>query len=66
MKTALAMQEIAKQDSVRRMVQTLIDQLLDIMPELSGVGPWHAVARRRLDELARPPTGGSRTTFFWT
>ncbi len=34
------------------MAQTLIDQLLEIMPELAGVGPWHAVGqRRRLDEL---------------
>jgi len=52
MKTALAIQESAKQESIRRMIQTLIEQLLEIMPELSGVGPWHAVGqRRRLDEL---------------
>jgi transcriptional regulator with XRE-family HTH domain len=52
MKSALAIQENAKQESIRRMVQTLIDQLLVIMPELAGVGPWHAVGqRRRLDEL---------------
>jgi transcriptional regulator with XRE-family HTH domain len=52
MKSALAIQENAKQESIRRMGQTLIDQLLEIMPELAGVGPWHAVGqRRRLDEL---------------
>jgi transcriptional regulator with XRE-family HTH domain len=52
MKSALAIKENAKQESIRRMAQTLIDQLLEIMPELSGVGPWHAVGqRRRLDEL---------------
>jgi hypothetical protein len=52
MKSALAIKENAKQESIRRMVETLIDQLLEIMPELSGVGPWHAVGkRRRLDEL---------------
>jgi len=52
MKSALAIQENARQESVLRMVQTLIDQLLEIMPELAGVGPWHAVGkRRRLDEL---------------
>ena len=52
MKSVLAIQENAKQDTIRRMAQTLIDQLLVIMPELSGVGPWHAVGqRRRLDEL---------------
>ena len=52
MKSALAIKEEARQESVRRMVETLIDQLLEIMPELAGVGPWHAVGkRRRLDEL---------------
>jgi transcriptional regulator with XRE-family HTH domain len=52
MKSVLAIQENAKQETIRRMAQTLIDQLLVIMPELAGVGPWHAVGqRRRLDEL---------------
>jgi transcriptional regulator with XRE-family HTH domain len=52
MKTALAMQEQADQDAIRLMAQTLIDQLLEIMPELRGVSAWHAVGkRRRLDEL---------------
>jgi transcriptional regulator with XRE-family HTH domain len=52
MKSALAILENANQETIRRMAQTLIDQLLEIMPELAGVGPWHAVGqRRRLDEL---------------
>jgi transcriptional regulator with XRE-family HTH domain len=52
MKSALAIQENARQESILRMVETLINQLLEIMPELSGVGPWHVVGkRRRLDEL---------------
>jgi transcriptional regulator with XRE-family HTH domain len=52
MKSVLAIQETARQDTIRRMAQTLIEQLLQIMPELAGVGPWHAVGqRRRLDEL---------------
>ncbi len=52
MKSALAIKENARQESIRRMIETLIDQLLEIMPELAGVGPWHAVGkRRRLDEL---------------
>jgi transcriptional regulator with XRE-family HTH domain len=52
MKTALAIKDNARQESIRRMIQTLIDQLLEMMPELDGVGPWHAVGkRRRLDEL---------------
>ncbi|MCC6126030.1 MAG: hypothetical protein IT426_13790 [Pirellulales bacterium] len=52
MKSALAIQENARQESILRMIETLIEQLLEIMPELAGVGPWHAVGkRRRLDEL---------------
>jgi transcriptional regulator with XRE-family HTH domain len=52
MKTALAIQEQADQDAIRLMAQTLVDQLLEIMPELRGVSAWHAVGkRRRLDEL---------------
>jgi len=47
MKTALAMLEEAKQAPIRRMAQTLIDQLVQIMPELKGVGPWHTVGKRR-------------------
>jgi len=52
MKTALSILEEANQESIRRMAQTLIDQLTQIMPELEGIGPWHTVGkRRRRDEL---------------
>ena len=52
MKTALAILEQADQEAVRLMAQTLIDQLIETMPELRGVSAWHAVGkRRRLDEL---------------
>ena len=52
MKTALAILEQAEQESVHLMAQTLIDQLIEMMPELQGVSSWHAVGkRRRLDEL---------------
>jgi len=52
MKTALAILEGTEREPVRRMAQTLIEQLTDIMPELEGVGPWHAVGeRRRRDEF---------------
>ena len=34
------------------MAQTLVDQLVEVMPELQGISAWHAVGkRRRLDEL---------------
>ena len=52
MKTVLAIREQARQESIRRMAQTMCDQLVEIMPELAHVGPWHAVGkRRRLSEL---------------
>ena len=52
MKTVLAISEQTKQESVRRMVQTMVGQLVEIMPELANIGPWHAVGkRRRLNEL---------------
>ncbi len=52
MKTVLAIRERSKQESIRRMAETMIGQLVEIMPELAEVGPWHAVGqRRRLSEL---------------
>ncbi len=52
MKTVLAIREQAKQESIRRMAQTMFEQLTEIMPELAEIGPWHAVGkRRRLNEL---------------
>jgi transcriptional regulator with XRE-family HTH domain len=50
MKTAAAILERAQQASIRRMAQTLVDQLVELMPELEGVGPWHAVGKRRSQE----------------
>jgi transcriptional regulator with XRE-family HTH domain len=47
MKTALAILERCQQVSIRRMAQVLADQLVEIMPELAQVTPWHAVGRRR-------------------
>jgi transcriptional regulator with XRE-family HTH domain len=52
MKTALALLEQAEKAPVKRMAQTLVDQLIEVMPELRGVTAWNAVGRRRgLDEL---------------
>ncbi|MBN2474226.1 MAG: helix-turn-helix transcriptional regulator [Pirellulales bacterium] len=47
MKTALAIMEEAKRPPIRRMAETMINQLVEIMPELKGVGPWHTVGKRR-------------------
>jgi transcriptional regulator with XRE-family HTH domain len=43
MKTALSILEQTSQLPIRRMAQTLVDQLIEIMPELGGVSAWHAV-----------------------
>ena len=52
MKTVLAVRDQTRQESIRRMSQTMYEQLIEIMPELANIGPWHAVGkRRRLSEL---------------
>lgn len=54
MKTAVAMLEQCDSSKTKRMAQTLIDQLLDIMPELKEVGAWHTVGQRRtVNEIGR-------------
>ena len=54
MKTALSILERSERASVRRLAQTMVNQLTGIMPELEGVSPWHAVGQRRtLDEYGR-------------
>ena len=54
MKTALSILERSERSSVRRLAQTMVNQLTDIMPELEGVSPWHAVGQRRtLEEYGR-------------
>jgi transcriptional regulator with XRE-family HTH domain len=52
MKSVLAICQQAKQESIRRMAETMAGQLIEIMPELEKIGPWHSVGkRRRVDEL---------------
>lgn len=54
MKTAAAIRERTMGTPVGRMVSMLIEQILEIMPELSDVTPWHNVGQRRtLEELGR-------------
>lgn len=47
MKTAVALQEQATSLPVKRLAQTLVDQLIELMPELRDVGPWHTGGTRR-------------------
>ena len=52
MKTALALVEQADCPATLSVAHTLVDQLLEVMPDLQGIGPWNAVGKRRgLDEL---------------
>ncbi len=54
MKTARTLVETAPQGGVRRMAENLVEQLLDLMPELAEVSAWHSVGQRRgLDEMGR-------------
>jgi len=54
MKTARSLLEAAPEGSVRHMAENLVEHLLDVMPELAEVSPWHSVGQRRsLDEIGR-------------
>jgi hypothetical protein len=54
MKTAMSILENSRSPGVRRMAQVLVEQLIDMMPELETVTGWHTVGqRRRLDEYGR-------------
>lgn len=54
MKTAAALRERVEDSSAELLVKTLIDQLIEIMPELETVSAWHAIGQRRsLDECGR-------------
>ena len=54
MKTVKAIIETSSSPRVTRLAQTLIQQLVEVMPELADVGPWHSVGQRRsLDEYGR-------------
>jgi transcriptional regulator with XRE-family HTH domain len=54
MKTAAAIHERAPSLGIKRMAQMLVEQLVEIMPELRDVSPWHQFGQRRsLDEYGR-------------
>lgn len=54
MKTVAAIMEKAESTSIQRLAQTLVDQMVEIMPELKGINPWHSVGQRRsLEEYGR-------------
>ena len=54
MKTVRALVDRAESVAAKRLVETLVMQLVEVMPELEEVGAWHTVGQRRsLDEFGR-------------
>lgn len=54
MKTAAAIRERTGGTPVGKMVEMLVSQILEIMPELEDVTPWNTVGQRRtLDDVGR-------------
>jgi len=54
MKTAKAITDSTKEPSVGILAETLIEQLVDLMPELSDINPWNTVGQRRsMDDLGQ-------------
>jgi hypothetical protein len=50
MKTAIALRRQARSEAERRLARLLVDQLLEIMPELKEVSGWPTVGQRRTAE----------------
>jgi len=54
MKTAATILESSQNAETHTLAQRLIEQLLEVMPELAGVSAWPSVGQRRtLDEMGR-------------
>ena len=54
MKTAIAIRRQARSEAERRLARTLVEQLIEIMPELKDVSGWPAVGHRRTaDDMGR-------------
>lgn len=65
MKTAAAIREQAAGTPAERLTDMLIGQILEIMPELRDVTPWHNVGQRRtLDDVGRAARHPVADDFF--
>lgn len=54
MKTATSILESSRSPGIKRMAQVMVEQLVEMMPELESVSGWHTVGqRRRLDEYGQ-------------
>lgn len=47
MKTVQAIVERSNQPAIRRLGETMAHQLVEVMPELKDVSPWHSIERRK-------------------
>jgi transcriptional regulator with XRE-family HTH domain len=47
MRTAVQIVEMTEEEPVRQMAQTMIAELVRIMPELQNVSGWHSIGKRR-------------------
>ena len=47
MKTVRSIQQRARQAPMQRLVETLVAQLVEVMPELTEAAAWPALGRRR-------------------
>ena len=50
MKTAMAICEQSQSEPARRMAENMVNQLVEIMPELREIGAWPSVGQRRSQE----------------
>jgi transcriptional regulator with XRE-family HTH domain len=65
MKTARSIQDGTRQVSIRRFAQVLVDQLVELMPELADTAAWPARGRRRnRNELGQAFFRGLPLEFF--
>ena len=54
MKMTKVILESAKQEQIQLMARMMVEQLVEVMPELRGVGAWPSVGQRRgVNELGR-------------
>jgi hypothetical protein len=54
MKTAAALREQVGIGTSNQLVTQLIGQILEMMPELEDITPWHTVGQRRtIDDVGR-------------
>ena len=65
MKTAKAILAAAESKSTKRLANMLVEQLVQIMPELADVSAWHTVGQRRTqDEMGRIVERSIPDSFF--